>query len=101
VGLLNGYLQSRHLNPHNQLFYIVLHYGIPGLLVWFFFWFQAFQSSANSLPLVCIWLFAFCSSQTEIYLDREFGTQVYLLVMVITVWLENSSVKKPAGLHAV
>jgi O-antigen ligase len=98
VGSLNAYLESRHLNPHNQFLYMLLHYGIPGLIVFCLFWFGLFRMSAVSAPVAGLWIFAFCCSQTEIYLDREFGSQLYLLLLVLSIQIQPSKLPdSPAG----
>lgn len=98
VGELNGYLQTRHLNPHNQFLYILLHYGIPGFVVLLFFWYRVFRTCRKSLPLTGMWLFAFICSQTEIYLDREFGTQIIMLMVFFSVRAEmDANVKLMSG----
>jgi O-antigen ligase len=101
VGELNGYLKTRHLNPHNQFLYLLIHYGLAGLIVFLFFWYRIFAITRKNSALFGMWLFAFLCSQTEIYLDREFGSQLYLLLVLISIWAEQDLRTKSNPVHAV
>jgi len=99
VGSLNGYLQSRHMNPHNQFLYMLLHYGIPGLLALLFFWFQVFRMVRQNLALTGMWLFVFFCSMTEIYLDREFGSQIFMLAFILSAWPVSAEKTRHLSVH--
>ena len=99
VGQLNGYLETRHMNPHNQFLYMLLHYGIPGLLALLFFWFQVFRMVRKNRALTGLWLFAFFCSMTEIYLDREFGSQIFMLAFLFSAWSVSDEKPKHFSVH--
>ena len=99
VGQLNGYLQTRHMNPHNQFLYMLLQYGIPGLLALLFFWIQVFRMVRQNQALTGLWLFAFFCSMTEIYLDREFGSQIFMLAFLLSAWAVSDEKLKHVSVH--
>lgn len=85
LGRYNGYLVSRHLNSHNQLLYLFLRFGWPGLVVFFLFWWALFRAAfrRKSSWEMALLLFVFLCSQTENYLDREMGVQAFLLFLFL------------------
>lgn len=85
VGKYNGYLQTRHLNPHNQFLYMLLMYGVLGMVCWFYFWSSVLKAIRKLPVLISMWCFVFFCSITEIFLDREFGTQMYLLLIFLSI----------------
>jgi hypothetical protein len=96
VARQNTYLASRHMNCHNQPLYMGLKYGIPGFLVWIWFWAGLFVQSWKSpgkWPFA-LTLYIWLCSLTENYLDREMGIQLYLLVFIL-VWANLKSSKVP------
>ena len=97
VAVYNAYLTGQHLNPHNQFLYFFLHYGMAGVLVFLIFWLCVFRCSWHSPLLSAMWVFAFICCQTEIFLDREFGSQLYLFMLVYTLMSQDSAMnlKKP------
>jgi len=85
VGKYNPYLKTRHLNPHNQFLYLLLMYGVLGVICWFCFWSSILKAIQKYPNLISMWFFMYLCSITEIFLDREFGTQVYLLMVFLSV----------------
>jgi O-antigen ligase len=83
----NAYLAGRNLNPHNQFLYLMLHYGIAGLLIFLSLWFFLLRQTKNSPALISAVLFFFICGQTEIFIDREFGIQLYLLFFLLILLL--------------
>jgi hypothetical protein len=87
IACYNGYLAGKNFNPHNQFLYLILHYGLPGLCFFIWFWAGIFWISRKSASLIGLWLFFFICSQTEIYIDREFGVQILMLMVILTILL--------------
>jgi len=85
VGNYNPYLQTRHLNPHNQFLYLLLMYGVLGMICWIYFWSSILKAIRKFPVLISMWCFMFLCSITEIFIDREFGTQMYLLMIFLSV----------------
>jgi hypothetical protein len=79
----NAYLAGQNLNPHNQPLYMLLHYGFAGLLVLLLIWYRLFEKVRKYPALLAAVLFLLICSQSEIYLDREFGTQLFMLVFIV------------------
>lgn len=84
----NGYLAGQKLNPHNQFLYLMLHYGLPGFLVFCLLWISLFRQVKKQVPLVCLVFFFLVCSQTEIFIDREFGIQLYLLLFLLMAFFD-------------
>lgn len=79
VSRYNGYLETVHLNVHNQLLFMALHHGWPGLLVWLWVWVALFRESMRAgVPWFWGTFFLFICSQTEVYWDRETGVQLWI-----------------------
>lgn len=85
VGKYNDYLPGQHLNPHNIFLYYGLQYGLAGFALLIFFllaWTgEARQSGKRHLVYMAIFMLLCC--QTEIFLDRELGIQLFLWVAVV------------------
>jgi len=82
VSQYNGYLTNWHLNPHNQLLYMVLKYGLFGLAVFIFLWSSLLFG--NKPIWTGAWFFIFICSFTEVYLDREMGVQLFILTFFLS-----------------
>jgi O-antigen ligase len=96
VAKYNGYLPGQNLNPHNIFLYYGLQYGIPGLILVLLFFVamgkEAIQNGKRHLFMICLFLFLCC--QTEIFLDRELGIQIFIWVLVVLFWDQKPA--KPA-----
>lgn len=79
------HLAERHFNPHNQLLYLLLHYGIFGLIFFIWFWADVFRLCRKAPFLLGMWAYFLICSQTEVYLDREFGSQIFLLMLLFSL----------------
>jgi len=101
VGEYNSYLTTRHLNPHNQLLSMILKYGLAGFVLFILFWSIRFRRSySDSHPgIFTVWLFCFFCSMTEIYLDREMGIQLYILLFFISTLPRNPKPSASQILH--
>jgi O-antigen ligase len=86
VAVHNGYLTTQHLNPHNQFLYLVLKYGIPGVLTFIFLWYRIFRSALiqKNAYWLGLWSFVFICCFTEVYLDRELGIQLFILFFFLS-----------------
>jgi hypothetical protein len=86
VSRYNGYLETMHLNVHNQFLFMVLHHGWPGLLVWLWVWLALFGESKRA-GASWFWgtFFLFICTQTEVYWDRETGVQLWVVWMFFLV----------------
>lgn len=92
VGESNAYLTTRHLNPHNQFLSMLLKYGLAGFVLFNLFWFVRLKKSlSNAHPgLFALWLFCFFCGFTEVYLDREMGIQLYILLFFLSTLSQNT-----------
>jgi hypothetical protein len=101
VGESNAYLTTRHLNPHNQFLSMVLKYGLAGFILFFLFWASRFKKSLqDSHPgLFAVWLFCFLCCLTEVYLDREMGIQLYILLFFLSTLPQQPSPLKSEIVH--
>jgi hypothetical protein len=88
VGKYGDYLPSQHLNPHNIFLYYWLQYGLAGLIlliVFFRIWFaEAAKTGKRNLPYLAAFMLLCC--QTEIFLDRELGIQLFVWMAVVLFW---------------
>lgn len=101
VGESNSYLTTRHLNPHNQFLSLLLKYGLVGFVLFIVFWGVRFRKSFNdSHPgLFAVWLFCFFCGLTEVYLDREMGIQLYVLLFFLSTLPWNPKPPSARILH--
>ena len=79
------HLAERHFNPHNQLLYLLLHYGTFGLIFFIWFWVDVFRLTRKAPFLAGLWAYFLICSQTEVYFDREFGSQIFLLMLLFSL----------------
>jgi O-antigen ligase len=88
ISQYSSYLPGIHLNPHNIFFYYWLQYGLLGLALVFLFFIQLFKEARKSSNPGMVWIviFLFLCCQTEIFLDRELGIQLFLWWLIVLIW---------------
>jgi O-antigen ligase len=81
----NGYLFTRHLTPHNLFLSYWLQYGLLGVFIVFLLFYLLVRKAIamKRISLFLLTLFLFFSVQTEIYLDREMGVNLFIWILVV------------------
>ena len=81
----NGYLFTRHLTPHNLFLSYWLQYGLLGVFTVFLLFFLLVKKAIakKRISLFLLTLFLFFSVQTEIYMDREMGVNLFIWILVV------------------